>query len=385
LDNADEADTLFSLLQGGSQKPAFAFEIVMGRSTASLAHARSDGEMLQLAGRFAGPRYIPRMEHADTLSYLARKILDAWQAAYGFLSQPSQEIPFSALTALMGAVSVYFDNRAKWAERDFAYVPDLTTAVTRISAQSAEVKVLFENYQTFLSLGMTQRSVSVAQAHKCWFEVLFPFCSEYGSVPTVAPPTVQPLASHPPPPSSWAQPVGVSGAYLPASAFPGQYPAQSYSAATLPPPSVLPQPAPMPQHQSQRPHQAQPRQAHQPQRPVVRSLVLPSGPGGISGFVGKPVSAGIVGPALATCDPPYAGCNICGGSHWRFECPLAYYARYNEPCPGFDAHGAQVPGAWAHGEIKQHVKGEWRNYIARHNVPTADRGPAGRAQAVDFS
>ena len=92
-----------------------------------------------------------------------------------------------------------------------------------------------------------------------------------------------------------------------------------------------------------------------------------------------------MGPALATCDAPVQGCSNCNGSHWRLECPLAYYARYSEPCPGFDAHGAQIPGAWANGEIKQHVKAEWQAYLARHRVPQADKGPAGRAPAVDFS
>ena len=384
-DNADEAEALAERFQRGAQKPAYAFEIILGRSNASLELARSDGEMLQLAGRFAGASYIPKWEHSESLQYLMKKIRDAWQAAYCLLSLSSQEISFSALSGLTETVHVYFEHRANWAARDFAHVPDLASAVRRMSAQSVEVKTLLAKYQAFLSSGIREQRVSVAQAHKCWFEVLFPFCSEHGAVPTVAAPTVPPLFIASPPAPSSAQSAGFSGAYLPAQAFQGQYPAQSHTAATLPPPSVPPPPAATPQHQFQRSYQTPPRFAQQPQRQVVRQLVLPSGQGGGVGFVGKPVSASIVGPALATCDPPSSGCVGCGGPHWRFECPLAYYARYAEPCPGFDAHGAQVPGAWAHGEIKQSVKGEWRSYLARHNVPSAERGPAGRAPAVDFS
>ena len=59
-DNADGAEALAERFQRGAQNSAYAFEIMLGRSNASLALARSDGEMLQLAGRFAGARYIPK-------------------------------------------------------------------------------------------------------------------------------------------------------------------------------------------------------------------------------------------------------------------------------------------------------------------------------------
>jgi len=78
------------------------------------------------------------------------------------------------LSGLMETVHVYFEHRANWAARDFAHVPDLESAVRRMSAQSVEVKTLLVKYQTFLSNGIRDLRVSVPQAHKCWFEVLFP-------------------------------------------------------------------------------------------------------------------------------------------------------------------------------------------------------------------
>ena len=106
--------------------------------------------------------------------------------------------------------------------------------------------------------------------------------------------------------------------------------------------------------------------------------------GQVAGFVGLPVSPGVVGSALATFFAPRDGCSICAGNHWRFECPIAYFTRLHEPCPGFDRHGHQIPNAWHNGEITAATKAAWRAYIARHHLQAANRGPAAAAQPVAF-
>ena len=188
-------------------------------------------------------------------------------------------------------------------------------------------------------------------------------------MPTVAPPTVQPLILPPPAPPISAQQAWPLALPLTAYSFQGQQQMLAVQAQ---------QQLPMPFSSTQ--------QQFPPQHsPVARGLSSSFGQRDTYGFVGRPVSADIVGAQLATCEPPRDGCSYCKGVHWSFECPLAYYARYQEPCPGFDSQGSRIPDAWTQGEITSTTKAGWRDYIARHLVPLANRGPAGRVPAVDFS
>ena len=59
----------------------------------------------------------------------------------------------------------------------------------------------------------------------------------------------------------------------------------------------------------------------------------------------RPVSAHLVGPALATSTEVGVGqCRTCGSfsTHRGFECPILYAQAYNEACPGLTTNGARV-------------------------------------------
>ena len=149
---------------------------------------------------------------------------------------------------------------------------------------------------------------------------------------------------------------------------------------------VLPLPPSQPLHQPP-PPQAQHQQQQQQQLHLV-PYRPPSPQGGFapssSSFVGRPVSADIVGPRLATFHSPSRPCRRCQGAHRTFECPQAFFVVNGAPCPGFDSQGTRVPAPWANGELTDQTKAAWRAYIPQFHVPVAAAGPTAGAQEVDF-
>lgn len=224
-----------------------------------------------------------------------------------------------------------------------------------------------------VSNGLRTSQISISQAHKCWLELLFPFCKKHGEVAVADPPSARAMTA-----SAW-QPQQVVAALPQCVAYPS--PSLMSAAQFQPPPLAFS----ASQHLSSQ-HQAQQNPLQQPQlgHLVVRSLAPSLGQGNV-GFVGLPASSGVVGPRLATIDPPRDGCAHCKRGHWKFECPAAYFARFGEPCRGFDQQGNQDPGAWLNGDITDQTKASWQDYLARHRVQQANRGPAARALAVNFS
>jgi len=311
--------------------------------------------------------------HGDSLQNLTRRIAEAWIAARPFLYQSAHEISVSFFNDLVDKITDYFGHRARWAAEDFRSISDLAPAVRRIDEQAGEVKRLLDNYQRMVSNGLRTSQISISQAHKCWLELLFPFCKKHGEVAVADPPSARAMTA-----SAW-QPQQVVAALPPCVAYPS--PSLMSAAQFQPPPLAYA----ASQHLSSQ-HQAQQNPPQQPRlgRPVVRSLAPSLGQGNV-GFVGLPASSGVVGPRLATIDPPRDGCAHCKRGHWKFECPAAYFARFGEPCPGFDQQGNQDPGAWLNGDITDQTKASWRDYLARHRVQQANRGPAARALAVNFS
>lgn len=98
-------------------------------------------------------------------------------------------------------------------------------------------------------------------------------------------------------------------------------------------------------------------------------------------FLGKPVSATLVGRSLAVMDvsqqPSRLHCNCRSGlgaqiqgPHLTFECPLKYLHRYGS-CPGFNHDGSKDPNAWAGDDLTDATKKKWRDLIAIHALQTA--------------
>lgn len=378
-EEAARAQDLDAILSRSSQSPAYAFEIVLGLVPPSLDNATSDGALLQLAGRYAGSTYIPKGQFGDTVSTvtgLTLKIGTAWRALRPQLFQCVQEISMSPYNEMVVQITAYFRNRASWAAEDFKHVSDLIPVVQRIQQQAQEVTELIAGYGMIVSGGLQSGHVTIAQAHRCWFDLFYPFCKEFGGAPPDEAPIFRQGPAHSASTQQWYQ-----QAQQPPPAHAQQGLAQQqFSSQQLQPPP----PAANWHHQHQSASTAQSQQSMPPRsgRPVVRALAPSLGHGGL--IVGQPMSPGMVGRSLSTVNAPRDSCQFCSGNHWRFECPVSLYSRYHEPCPGFDRNGQLIPGAWHNGEITDNTKSAWRSYISRHNVPVFTRGPASGAQPVNF-
>ena len=95
----------------------------------------------------------------------------------------------------------------------------------------------------------------------------------------------------------------------------------------------------------------------------------------------KPLGPALVGMKLARLfpPPPTYTCRFCGpdavphanGRHRVYECPIGYFLKYNEACPGYDRDGTVIPHDWAADQInlKPATIRRWKEYIARHRIP----------------
>lgn len=176
-EEAVRAQELDAILSRSSQSPAYAFEIVLGLVPPSLESASSDGALLQLAGRFAGSTYIPKGQ-SDTVSSvtgLTLKIGTAWRELRPQLFQCVQEVSMSRYNEMVVQITAYFRNRASWAAEDFKYEPGLAPVVQRIQQQAREVTELIAGYGMIVSGGLQSGHVTIAQAHRCWFDLFYPF------------------------------------------------------------------------------------------------------------------------------------------------------------------------------------------------------------------
>eukprot|EP00961_Rhodomonas_salina_P053299 714686-Rhodomonas_salina.1 len=79
-----------------------------------------------------------------------------------------------------------------------------------------------------------------------------------------------------------------------------------------------------------------------------------------------PQAKGIVGVDTGCAVDVVVKCNKChlpgdgGLGHRRFECPVQF-AEDNpgKAMPGFDTHGAKIPGAWVGNNITADTKKQW--------------------------
>ena len=98
---------------------------------------------------------------------------------------------------------------------------------------------------------------------------------------------------------------------------------------------------------------------------------------GPPGSLFKPMSSAIVGAQLGVlrrAGPTHYQCNSCpiaGEAHRLWECPLAYARAFGEACPGFDASGNHLPGAWEGDNLTDVTRQAWGAYISRHHIPAS--------------
>jgi hypothetical protein len=132
----------------------------------------------------------------------------------------------------------------------------------------------------------------------------------------------------------------------------------------MPPPAYFP-PAPPPAFYGTPPAALPPPPAHR-QTPQT-----PTPPGAFSTpFVGKPVSALIIGNNFGLANLPPGRCCPCAitrvyasRTHRTFECPLKYWAARGA-CPGWTATGDRIPASWNGDDITPACQAEWRAFAA---------------------
>lgn len=63
-------------------------------------------------------------------------------------------------------------------------------------------------------------------------------------------------------------------------------------------------------------------------------------------------------------------CPTCPGArlHESYECPRRYARLCREPCPGFDADGKAIPGAWSGTTLTAATRTAWLDYIKDHGL-----------------
>ena len=161
--------------------------------------------------------------------------------------------------------------------------------------------------------------------------------------PVQAPPAPPPAPVFVPPPAhhGWAPP-GAPSPYGGPPPLPYAYPGLGQQ---LPPPPPAAPPA------------------HTPPAP-------PSAPPSAKGFIGKSLSALIIGnnhgvtisgnPRTCTCAISKA---FPGRTHFPFECPIKYHA-HRGMCPGWTAAGQRIPSAWEGDNITAATQAEWRAFQA---------------------
>ena len=355
-----------ALYEGSRGQPAFAFDVVLNYLSAHESRVQIHGGRLALGARYAGQNFTPARGHRSTLRVIGKEILKAWNAVLPHMLTPDVEIPGSVMSGLLDAVRSYFEERADFARGDFGRHKVLKCIARKTRDQSDQVCELLKSYESYFAKGLRKSLMSRTAVNSGWFHLLYEFCRDFGEVPEATfrapkPPVAARLPQpgvhyqqhHPLHQPQYPQQYQLYQVHQPPAA---PQPQQTMSA--LPP---LPPPPPPPPPQQQ-------------QRPLTTL-----------GFIGKPMTAAVVGPGLATLQPPVRGCRRCSGGHYAFECPQAYFLRFNEPCPGFDARGNLDQNAWAGGEITGQTKAAWRGYLARHRIPAANQGPAAGRPAVDFS
>lgn len=329
---------------------------------ASGINSELDGKLLRYAACYAAPGYdAPAFDTTRQDEFFTRgrsiwaHAIEDYNLKTGF--------PSVNLSLLKSHVEKYFEYRARMARDDFGVMHD----IARASAQQAEdFKKLWETYERRINA----TKVPGSEAGGLFFDLLYPFFRHIVSVPETDKPSIQArkalayqtISSAP---SSVGQTVSVAAvpshfgpSRQAAVASHGFHPSSGYSASYF----------------------SHPGGVHQPSR-HARSF---SAPKGSSFFVGRPFSPSVVGSTLGVTLPGLSPCRSCPGHpiHHSSECPLRYFERFHVPCPGFDQFGNRLPTAWNGDSITAPTKAAWADFVARFQLPDADRA---RGARIDFS
>jgi hypothetical protein len=106
----------------------------------------------------------------------------------------------------------------------------------------------------------------------------------------------------------------------------------------------------------------------------------PRGSGGNTPYLGKPVSALIVGNSLGLAVLAHGrlcSCSISaafpGRSHRPFECPLKYHSRKGQ-CPGWTPAGTRIPSCWVGDDLTPACRADWSSFAATLTTSLAASG-----------
>ena len=251
------------------------------------------------------------------------------------------EVPASRLQPVLNVIRGHFMDRLAAVGDLFCQV-GLLDLVPMLVQQNTDLDALLATQQHRISALLEHSLDRGATCNTEWMEFLHPFFRDILSVGSVT-----------------------TAAKRVADAL-------TIASAALPLGSAPPQPAPQPQPHTQ----------------MRAALTTPAPPGGTAptakaaprpAFIGAPSSAEIVGARLAVWASPPRGllCRACPGRlHTYWECPARYAADLGASCPGFDTHGAPVPGDWVGGELTPAACAAWKVYLVRHHLTRAARAPA---------
>jgi len=297
----------FSNFLGGNDMALFTFQIDLMAPAPNVGRAASDGPLIALAARFP-----------DTDPFGLRGMIPGMRSFYhnygqGVWKEALDQLlnPAVEITATsLGRLKSVVLNQF---EERAAWAKEemdrigLPQASQAARRQLRQVRRLFSFHDEAIS--DMYHGGSSWSANKTWFHLFMPFFHEHRGVSLVVWKDSLPLPPPPPPPSSqWASS----------------------------PPYTVP----------------------------TTSLVA-------GGNVFLPISADIVGPALALRQAPPMGmtCRTCSSAlHSSWECPRRYAQALSQPCPGFDAMGNRVPTAWNNSNLTDASKQAWIAYITTHGL-----------------
>ena len=321
-----------------------------------------DEKLLKCAAAYARVGYYSPAFDPTRRAAFMRECNETWSAAtrYFFLTEP---FPSDLLVRLKSHVDTYFRYRERMADRDFNNTP-VADIVEAAKQQMRDVVGLWQVYERYV----LERRMPAAQQNRMYFDLFYPFFQAIVNVdemdrPRLAPRVSQLIATAP----AVGTVVSSSfGSWAPPLLSQTPQPPHGYT----PYGHTLAQPAPNlsgAAHFSGQVLGAGGRATGHRGPPHL-------GTGNV-GFVGKPISPSIVGSALGIPLPGVAACPHCPGnpSHCSFECPIRYFKKTGQPCPGFDQSGNRVQAAWNGVNITSQAKAAWRAYIAQYNLQDAHR------------
>jgi hypothetical protein len=342
--------------------------------------AAKDGRLIRLAARYCRQGFFTAEFNQTAQSQYREEGKSRWKEAVSCFESGSR-LAHGTVTRLLSHVTSYFDTRALMAKRDFAHTV-LKEIALGAAQQAKDIKGLWEIYIT----NAAAEQPSVEEEHATYFDLLYPFYAEYVRVDKMDRSLIT-ARKHRlgsggfQGGSRW----GTGGSYnhhtwgpptQPVSTGPAQahmQPPPPYTSAMATSAGASTSMAPLPQRPG---HANGAAQATFGQRPGS----------GMTGFLGRPLSASVVGPALAVSVPGLQAqtCLSCPGNptHFSFECPSRYARLLGVPCPGFDRQGARIPSAWAGNDITAQTKADWISYIGQHGLLPANKA---RGSSVNFS